>query len=181
MARFIARRLLGMVAVLFAISVIVFLIFNVIPNSDPGGTHRGQERRSGADRTRQRGPRPRRATADAVRDDDEADLHRPADVVCERSQCRRTDLGGCARHVLAVHRRGGDLDVPCGPVRLPERRACGQVHRPRADDPVAGRDLDAGLLAGSDPAVLPHLQGAAVPDGQLRTADRGPAGVGVPP
>ena len=36
MARFIARRLIGMVAVLFAISVIVFLIFNVIPNSDPG-------------------------------------------------------------------------------------------------------------------------------------------------
>jgi peptide/nickel transport system permease protein len=35
MARFIARRLIGMVAVLFAISVIVFLIFNVIPNSDP--------------------------------------------------------------------------------------------------------------------------------------------------
>ncbi len=35
MARFIARRLVGMVAVLFAISVIVFLIFNVIPNSDP--------------------------------------------------------------------------------------------------------------------------------------------------
>ena len=35
MARFVARRLAGMVAVLFAISVIVFLIFNVIPNSDP--------------------------------------------------------------------------------------------------------------------------------------------------
>jgi peptide/nickel transport system permease protein len=35
MARFIARRFIGMVAVLFAISVIVFLIFNVIPNSDP--------------------------------------------------------------------------------------------------------------------------------------------------
>jgi peptide/nickel transport system permease protein len=35
MVRFIARRLIGMVAVLFAISVIVFLIFNVIPNSDP--------------------------------------------------------------------------------------------------------------------------------------------------
>ena len=35
MARFIARRLIGMIAVLFAISVIVFLIFNVIPNSDP--------------------------------------------------------------------------------------------------------------------------------------------------
>jgi peptide/nickel transport system permease protein len=35
MARFAIRRLLGMLAVLFAISVIVFLIFNVIPNSDP--------------------------------------------------------------------------------------------------------------------------------------------------
>jgi peptide/nickel transport system permease protein len=35
MGRFIARRLVGMVAVLFAISVLVFLIFNVIPNSDP--------------------------------------------------------------------------------------------------------------------------------------------------
>ena len=35
MARFIARRLVGMVAVLFAVSVLVFVIFNVIPNSDP--------------------------------------------------------------------------------------------------------------------------------------------------
>jgi peptide/nickel transport system permease protein len=35
MARFIARRTIGMVLVLFAVSVIVFLIFNVIPNSDP--------------------------------------------------------------------------------------------------------------------------------------------------
>jgi len=35
MARFMVRRLIGMVAVLFAISVLVFLIFNVVPNSDP--------------------------------------------------------------------------------------------------------------------------------------------------
>jgi peptide/nickel transport system permease protein len=35
MARFVVRRLLGMVAVLFAVSVLTFLIFNVIPNSDP--------------------------------------------------------------------------------------------------------------------------------------------------
>jgi peptide/nickel transport system permease protein len=35
MARFVVRRLLGMVAVLFAISVITFAIFNVIPNGDP--------------------------------------------------------------------------------------------------------------------------------------------------
>ena len=42
MARFVARRLLGMFAVLFAISVIVFLIFNVIPNSDPAARIAGQ-------------------------------------------------------------------------------------------------------------------------------------------
>jgi peptide/nickel transport system permease protein len=35
MARFVARRLVAMVAVLFAISVITFAIFNVIPNGDP--------------------------------------------------------------------------------------------------------------------------------------------------
>jgi peptide/nickel transport system permease protein len=35
MARFVLRRLLGMIVVLFAISVIVFLIFNVLPSSDP--------------------------------------------------------------------------------------------------------------------------------------------------
>jgi peptide/nickel transport system permease protein len=33
--RFALRRIAGMVAVLFAVSVIVFLIFNVIPNADP--------------------------------------------------------------------------------------------------------------------------------------------------
>ena len=35
MARFIVRRLIGMVAVLFAVSVLTFLIYNVVPNSDP--------------------------------------------------------------------------------------------------------------------------------------------------
>jgi peptide/nickel transport system permease protein len=35
MGRFIIRRLIAMIAVLFAISVVTFAIFNVIPNSDP--------------------------------------------------------------------------------------------------------------------------------------------------
>src|SRR2546423_15721104 len=35
MARFIVRRLLALVAVLFAISVLTFMIFQVIPNGDP--------------------------------------------------------------------------------------------------------------------------------------------------
>ena len=35
MLRFIVRRLAGMVLVLFVVSILVFLIFNVIPNSPP--------------------------------------------------------------------------------------------------------------------------------------------------
>jgi peptide/nickel transport system permease protein len=35
MARFVVRRLLSMLFVMFAISVLTFLIFNVIPNGDP--------------------------------------------------------------------------------------------------------------------------------------------------
>jgi peptide/nickel transport system permease protein len=35
MLRFIVRRLVGMVLVLFVVSIIVFLVFNVIPNSPP--------------------------------------------------------------------------------------------------------------------------------------------------
>jgi len=35
MARFIVRRVFSMIAVLFAISVLTFLIFQAIPNGDP--------------------------------------------------------------------------------------------------------------------------------------------------
>jgi len=42
MGRFILRRLLGMVLVLFAISVLTFLIFNVIPASDPARSMAGK-------------------------------------------------------------------------------------------------------------------------------------------
>jgi len=41
-ARFVLRRLIGMVAVLFAVSVLTFLIFNVIPNSDPARSMAGR-------------------------------------------------------------------------------------------------------------------------------------------
>ena len=42
MGQFVIRRLIGMAGVLFAISVIVFLIFNVIPNSDPAARIAGK-------------------------------------------------------------------------------------------------------------------------------------------
>ena len=44
MGRFIVRRLIQMVFVLFAVSVLTFLIFNVIPNSDPAVRMAGEAR-----------------------------------------------------------------------------------------------------------------------------------------
>jgi peptide/nickel transport system permease protein len=41
-ARFVVRRLLSMVLVLFAVSVLTFLIFNVIPNGDPAARMAGK-------------------------------------------------------------------------------------------------------------------------------------------
>jgi peptide/nickel transport system permease protein len=43
MGRFIVRRLVGMVAVLFAISVVVFVIFNVLPSGDPARRIAGRQ------------------------------------------------------------------------------------------------------------------------------------------
>jgi peptide/nickel transport system permease protein len=43
MARFIVRRLVQMVLVMFAVSVLTFLIFNVIPNGDPAVRMAGRQ------------------------------------------------------------------------------------------------------------------------------------------
>src|SRR3954454_24531427 len=42
MARFIVRRIVGMIVVMFAVSVLTFLIFNVIPNGDPADRMAGK-------------------------------------------------------------------------------------------------------------------------------------------
>ena len=44
MGRFVVRRLIGMIFVLFAVSVLVFLIFNVIPSYDPAAAIAGKNR-----------------------------------------------------------------------------------------------------------------------------------------
>src|SRR5688500_19833180 len=43
MGRFIVRRLLQMTFVLFAVSILTFLIFNVIPNGDPAVRMAGKQ------------------------------------------------------------------------------------------------------------------------------------------
>src|ERR1700754_3758793 len=42
MGRFIIRRIAGMVLVLFAVSILTFAIFNVIPNGDPAARMAGK-------------------------------------------------------------------------------------------------------------------------------------------
>jgi peptide/nickel transport system permease protein len=42
MGRFVIRRIVGMVIVMFAVSVLTFLIFNVIPNGDPADRMAGK-------------------------------------------------------------------------------------------------------------------------------------------
>jgi len=42
MGRFVIRRVVGMVVVMFAVSVLTFLIFNVIPNGDPADRMAGK-------------------------------------------------------------------------------------------------------------------------------------------
>ena len=43
MLAFIIRRIIGMIAVLFAVSVLVFVIFILVPGGDPASRHGGQE------------------------------------------------------------------------------------------------------------------------------------------
>jgi peptide/nickel transport system permease protein len=47
MGRFVLRRMIAMIAVLFAISVVTFSIFNVIPNSDPALRLAGRNQTAG--------------------------------------------------------------------------------------------------------------------------------------
>ena len=107
MARFIARRLIGMIAVLFAISVLVFLIFNVIPNSDPAARIAGKN-----------------ANPELIaRVSADLGLDQPLPVqyltmmkqiftgqltsYASSQNVGRADLEGAARDAVAVHRRGG--------------------------------------------------------------------------
>ena len=134
MARFIVRRLVGMVLVLFAVSIVVFLIFNVIPNSDPAQRLAGKnatpvlvksiEQEWGFDESLpvQYGEMMKKIfTGELISYD-------------ERAQRQRTDRRRDPDHLLALHRRRDHLDVLRDPARLPlgapgRRLARSQPHR----------------------------------------------------
>ncbi len=92
MVGFIVRRLIGMVAVLFAISVVTFGIFNVIPNGDPAVPARRPRRLEPRDDC---GDPPRMGVQQAdlrpVRAHDGEDLQRQPDLVLDPDERRRRD------------------------------------------------------------------------------------------
>ena len=83
MARFIVRRLISMVLVMFAISVLTFLIFNVIPDGDPAVRMAGQQPTNTADPGDPRGVGLRQARLRPVRQDDEEGLQRRPGLVLQ--------------------------------------------------------------------------------------------------
>ena len=101
MARFIVRRLVGMVLVLFAVSVLVFLIFNVIPNSTPAQRLAGKNATPTLVKSIEEDWGFDEPLPGPVRDDDEEDLHRRTDLLRRTAQRRRTDRRRDPRDLLA--------------------------------------------------------------------------------
>ncbi len=158
MGRFVGRRLLAMIFVLFAISVIVFLIFNVIPNSDPAQRIAGKNATPElvASITEEWGfdePLPQQYltmmkkvfTGDLISysGQDDVDQRIVEGIPATFSLCIGAAViwmfFGMLFGYLSAIRAGG-------------------LARPGADDPRRGRDLGARLLAGRGPAHLPDLQ-----------------------
>ncbi len=96
MARFVVRRLVSMVFVLFAVSVLTFLIFNVIPNGDPAVRMAGKQATESTIEAIREEWGFDEPPAAAVRHDDEEALHRRHGVATSRS-CRsaRRSSRGC--------------------------------------------------------------------------------------
>ena len=121
MARFAARRLLGMLVVLFAVSVIVFLIFNVIPNSDPAARIAGEKSAGNAQ------------LIASINEEWGFDESLPAQYVSmmkklfsgnlisyqTHTNVNEEIIAGVPAHALTLYRSGGDMDVLRAALRLP--------------------------------------------------------------
>ncbi len=131
MGRFIIRRLLQMIFVLWAVSVLTFLVFNVIPNSDPA--------------VRMAGRHTSESTIEAIRKEWGFNDSLPQQYITTmkkvftgdlKSQFTQLPVGkeiikGLPAHVLARDRRGAPVDVRRGLLR-----ACTARSR-RASSPIA--------------------------------------------
>ena len=179
MARFIVRRLLGMVAVLFAVSVIVFLIFNVVPSTNPAQRLAGKN-----------------ATPQLIKNIEEEwgfDESLPEQYLTMMKKIFTGELTsyepqipvderiveGIPATALAQHRRrrssGSSFGLLFG--YLSAIRAGGWLDRLLTGVAIAG-DLDAGLLARPGAALLLHLQARTLPQRRVRAARRRPVANG---
>ena len=164
MLRFIIRRLIGAIAVLFAISILVFLIFNVVPATNPAQRIAGKN-----------------ATPQLIKNVEEEwgfDKSLPEQYW---TQMKLIFTGKATSYSLAhinIDKRilegipaTASLCIGAAIIWLAFgdhlRLHIGDqgrwVHRPLPHRDRADRDLDAGLLAGLDPPLLPHLQDRTLP------------------
>src|ERR1051325_8448900 len=151
MFAFIVRRIAGLVVVLFAISVMTFLIFFATPGIDPSRQLAG------------RNPDP--ATVAAVKH--QFGLDRPLPVrytlMMKRLFISR-DLVSYGNQALNVVPPITSENVTGDRRRPADGQLQGIDHRPVTHDPGVDRDLDAGVLArrGREPAhAAPHALLAA--------------------
>ena len=176
MARFVARRLVGMVAGPVRGLGARLPDLQRDPQLRPGAAAGRQERDPDPGQEHRRGMGLRRIAAGPVRDDDEEGLHRRTDLLRRPSSTstNRSSKGSRRRFSLSIG-AARDLALLRRPASATSRRsgpAAGStglltVRR-------GGRDLDPGLPARPDPPLLPHLQDRTVPQRRLRAADRRP-------
>ena len=180
MARFIVRRLFQMLFVMFAVSVLIFLIFNVIPNGDPAVRMAGRQAQESTTRRSARSGASTRACR-AVRHHHEEDLHRRADSYSTQLPVNEEILKGIPRTFsLAI---GAALlwmffAICFG---LYSAMRAGEVRRSLPHDPRPGRHLDARVLDRGADEPLPGLQARLVPERRLRRVHRGPGRLVLPP
>ena len=177
MLRFLVRRLIGAIAVLFAISVLVFLIFNVVPATQSGAADRGQERDPAADQEHRRGMGLRQVAAGAVLDADEADLHRRTSTSYNRPhQHRRSGSSKASRRPSpsASARRSSGCSSGSSSATYRRCRAGGFIDRGLTVLALIGISMPVFWLAS---ILLYYLTYKidTVPAERLRTAVRNPA------
>ena len=168
MSRFIVRRLLAMVVVMFVISLLTFLLFEAIPNGNPAFRLAG-----------------RTATPQEIQQIEvKYGFNKPIYVQYLRTMKNiftgqaysytqgfnvlSRDQGGPAGDAVAGVRRRVHLAVHVDPRRHLGRDQGGQVHRPGADGPVDGRRLVPAVLPRRGADLLPRLQGEHLPARRLR-------------
>ena len=181
MGRFVVRRMASAILLMFATSIVVFGIFEVIPELQPGSGHRRPQRHPHHGGRGQRQVRLRQAGSRPVRQHDEADLHRPDHRLPGQPQRRPAVHPAVPGDGLP--RRPGRADLASGVHRagLDKRAARRRPGRPQLDGGSHPRRIDPGVPARRGPAVPVRVQAAVVPQYRLRPADLQSRAVGLPP